>query len=297
MTPAAGSGPRRTIVLGLLCALLSASLYTIATLSAALAYDAGSNPATVIWIRFLFSSLTLFLVAAALRRRLRPARQDWLPLLGVTLGAFGTTNGYLTSVAFIPVSLAVLIFYTFPLLVGLAEPLIQRRPIGLRMLLCSLVAFCGLALALGPNFDSLDWRGILLAVLASVSALIGFLATGRLSAQADSIGTSALTLAFCFLGMCLVLPLTSSFSTPVGSVGWLGLAAAAVLFMVAYFLQLLSLRLAPAGPVALVFNVEPALTVVLAWVILSATLDLIQALGVVLVVAALVGAALGRKSG
>lgn len=295
MTSAVPSGQRSTAVLGLLCALLSATLYAIATLSAALAYDAGSNPATVIWIRFLFSSLTLFLVALALHRPLRPARRDWVPLLGVALGAFGTTNGYLTSVAFIPVSLAVLIFYTFPLVVGIAEPLLQRRPVGARMLLCSVVAFCGLALALGPSFDTLDWRGILLATVASGSALIAFLATGRLSQQADSIGSSALTLAACFLGMCLILPLTSSFSVPTGTVGWLGLSAAAGLFMGAYFLQLLALRLAPAGPVALIYNVEPALTVVLAWLILSTTLTPVQALGVALVIAALVAASLRRR--
>jgi drug/metabolite transporter (DMT)-like permease len=295
MASAAASGQRSTLLLGLLCALFSATLYAIATLSAALAYEAGSNPATVIWIRFLFSSLTLFLVAVALRRPLRPARRDWPALLGVALGAFGTTNGYLTSVAFIPVSLAVLIFYTFPLLVGIAEPLIDRRPIGARMLACALIAFAGLALALGPSFATLDWRGILLAIVASASGLLAFLTTRKLSPQADSIGSSAVTLALCFLGMCLVLPLTSSFTLPQGSLGWTGLAAAAVLFMAAYFLQLLALRLAPAGPVALIFNVEPALTVVLAWLLFSTSLSLLQALGVGLVLVALVVAALGRR--
>jgi drug/metabolite transporter (DMT)-like permease len=295
MALAPASGQRSTLLLGLLCALLSATLYAVATLSAALAYEAGSNPATVIWIRFLFSSLTLFLVAAALRRPLLPARRDWPALLGIALGAFGTTNGYLTSVAFIPVSLAVLIFYTYPLVVGIAEPLLERRPIGARMLLCALVAFAGLALALGPSFDTLDWRGIVLAAVASASALTAFLFTRKLSAQADSIGSSAITLALCFLGMCLVLPLTSSFSLPTQTPGWFGLAAAAGLFMAAYFLQLLALRLAPAGPVALVFNVEPALTVMLAWLLFSTELSLLQVLGVALVIAALVAAALGRR--
>jgi drug/metabolite transporter (DMT)-like permease len=295
MASADPSGQRSTLLLGLGCALLAATLYAIATLSAALAYDGGSNPATVIWIRFLFSSLTLFLVALALHRPLRPARRDWPALLGIALGAFGTTNGYLTSVAFIPVSLAVLIFYTFPLLVGLAEPLIDRRPIGARMLACSAVAFGGLALALGPSFDDLDWRGILLAAVASVSGLIAFLTTRKLSNQADTIGSSAVTLALCFLGMCVVLPLTSSFSLPTATLGWFGLTAAAVLFMAAYFLQLLALRLAPPGAVALIFNVEPALTVVLAWLILSTVLSWVQALGVGLVIAALVAAAVVRR--
>jgi drug/metabolite transporter (DMT)-like permease len=162
------------------------------------------------------------------------------------------------------------------------------------MLACSVVAFGGLALALGPSFDTLDWRGIVLAAVASVAGLIAFLSTRKLSAQADSIGSSAVTLALCFLGMCLVLPLTSSFSLPTETLGWFGLAAAAGLFMAAYFLQLLALRLAPAGAVALVFNVEPALTVVLAWLIFSTALSLLQALGVGLVLAALMMAARGR---
>ena len=76
--------------------------------------------------------------------------------------------GYQGSVAFIPVSLAALVFYTFPLLVGAVCGRGRTRSHDRRQGAALLAAFLGLALALGPEFGALDWRGIALALLAAV---------------------------------------------------------------------------------------------------------------------------------
>ena len=278
----------RGLILGPeLSALASAALYAVTTIAAALTYDEGTNPATLIWVRFGFSAAALWLAARLLRRRLSIPRHQWPAFLGTGFGVMGMTNGYLTSVAFIPIELAVIIFYSFPLLVGLAEAALQRRRLSALGLLCYLGAFGGLFLALGPSFDSLDWRGIALASLAAVSGVVTFLSSRRL---AQSVEPLAVACWVNLLGIAVggsVLLAVGDFSLPAGEAGWLGLAVACCAFVAAFALQVLSLRFAAAGPVAMMYNFEPALTVLVAWLLLGAVLTPGQGAGVALILGAL----------
>ncbi len=70
--------------------------------------------------------------------------------------------------AYMPVSLVVLIFYTFPLLTGLFASLLDRRwPRGIEIVRI-VVAFFGLALALDVSLGSLHPIGLGLSVLAAL---------------------------------------------------------------------------------------------------------------------------------
>lgn len=273
--------------LGLVCALASATLYAVTTISAALTYDEGSNPATLILIRFVFSAAALWLAARLLRRRLTIPRHQWPAFLGTGFGVMGMTNGYLTSVAFIPIELAVIIFYSFPLLVGIAEAGLQRRRLAPLGLLCYLAAFGGLFLALGPSFDSLDWRGIALASLAAVSGVVTFLSSRKLAQSVEPLAVACWVNLLGIAVGAVVLFGAGRFALPVGGAGWLGLSVACFAFVAAFALQILSLRHAAAGPVAMMYNFEPALTVIVAWLLLGAVLTPGQGAGVALIIAAL----------
>lgn len=283
-----------TAPLGLTLAFISAGLYALTSIGAALAYGEGTNPHTFIWLRFGVAALILTLVALALGRSFRVPRRGLLALLGTGIGTLGMSNGYLTSIAFIPVSLAVLIFYTFPLLVGLAEALLQRRVPSPLALACYLVAFGGLALSLGPSFESLDWRGIALAGLASLSGVLTMLSSRRLAALAEPLPIAALASLVSLVSMSLLLPLIGPFAWPASSTGWLLVAGACACFFTAFALAILAVRYAPAGPVAMMYNFEPALTVIISLLFLGAQLSSWQLLGVALVLGALFASSLRR---
>lgn len=284
---APGQAPVDRQGLGLACALASAALYAATTVAAALSYDEGTNPATLILIRFAFSAAALALAARLLRRRLAIPRHQWPTFLGTGFGVMGMTQGYLTSVAFIPIELAVIIFYSFPLLVGLAEAVQQRRRMAPLGLLCYLGAFGGLFLALGPSFDTLDWRGVALAALAAVSGVVTFLCSRRLAQSVEPLAVACWVNLLGILVGGLVLLLLGRFALPAAAAGWLALAVACAAFVAAFALQVLSLRFAAAGPVAMMYNFEPALTVLVAWLLLGASLAPAQGLGIALILGAL----------
>src|SRR3546814_9305247 len=78
------------------------------------------------------------------------------PVAGIALGQLGITIGYLSAVAYIPVSLAALVFYAYPVLVAGLLPLTGRGRVGWTAGLAFIAAFAGLALALAPSFTTLD---------------------------------------------------------------------------------------------------------------------------------------------
>ncbi len=273
--------------LGMVFAGLAASSYAISSVMAGVAYGEGTNPATVVTGRFTFAAIIVLTFLLLSRRALTLPPQSFLLMAGMIVGSLGTATGYMSAIDYIPVSLAVLLFYTFPLLVAVAESLIERRPLSPALLIALLLGFVGLALALGPDFSSLDWRGIAFGLLAAFSSLPLFLCGRQLVLRYDAITVAvqvnllSLVLAFLFavLGEGLALPTSDS--------GWLLLLGCCGFFASAFLLQLYAVRNASAGSAAMVFNAEPLVTILIAWFLLGQALDGLQWVGVILVFAAL----------
>jgi drug/metabolite transporter (DMT)-like permease len=98
--------------------------------------------------------------------------------------------GYMASIAYIPVSLAALLFFTFPLLVGVFAAIAGQERMTILKTVALVVAFAGLALALGPSWASLDWRGVALALTASVVGALAYLFLTPVFRQYDLMAVS-----------------------------------------------------------------------------------------------------------
>ena len=89
-------------------------------------------------------------------------------LLGLCAGLVAI--GYLSSLTYVPVAMAVTVFYTFPLILLLAAPFTGGgRITGWRMLAFA-IAFAGIVIAVGPSLEGLDGRGLALAFFAAFAS-------------------------------------------------------------------------------------------------------------------------------
>ena len=166
---AAGSAPRQPSELGpsrgYLLALGAAAALGGTTPFARLAYDAGTSPLTLLAVRFLAAVLLFAVLLGVLRRSFPAMRKDLPSLLLAGMALTGLTLGYLLSIAYIPVSLAALLLYTYPLMVAAVAPFIEGRRLSSSESLAFIAAFTGLAAALGPDLAELV-ASINLAALA-----------------------------------------------------------------------------------------------------------------------------------
>jgi drug/metabolite transporter (DMT)-like permease len=259
------------------------------TTQSRLAYDAGSNVLTLVLVRVVLFTL---LFGAFLPLRRQPMRLGvpgvvatlWMSALLLVMA-----TGYLGSVAYIPVSLAALIFYSFPFYVALLAFLSGRESMTRRKTAALVVAFIGLALALGPSFDHLDWRGIACALVGAVAFATTFAFGGAVMRQNDLLLVNVCINAWMALGLGAYMLAADRIALPVTSLGWIGLGGATLSYLIAFTAWFLSLRLVSPIRVAILFNIEPLITIAAAWIVLGEELTPIQSIGAGLVVAAIVG--------
>ena len=228
--------------------------------------------------------------------RLAIPRAAW-PALGVQALATATISlCYGAAVQFIPVGLAVIIFYTCPLLILLAGPIVEGARVGVGRLLTALVGFLGLVIALGPQFSDLDPRGLALAAISALGYATQFFSGRSLSKEYAPATIACLT-------HLLVWPIALATivwqgggamrlidGVGVSAVGYLFVLCVAGFYIGGYLSQMLSLGNAPASTVAPIFNVEPIVTTAAAAIALGERLTIHQYVGGAIVVAAVIAA-------
>ena len=289
-----GAGPNPSLASGLILAAVAASSFGIVITLTRLAYNGGASAGAAMEIRYLVAVAVMSTILLALGRGLRPPRALYGALFRVALGNLGVTLGYMTSILFIPVSFATVVFYTYPLMVIAAASIIRGQRLGWGQFGAFGLAFAGLVLALGPSLEVLDWRGVALALLAAVSAATVFMVSPKVVRAYHALGV---TLYSNLIGACIVplfLPILGGLVLPETGAGWLGLGGLCVFYVGAILSMFAALRAAGAGPTSLIFNLEPLVAIVAAAILLGERLMPVQMVGVALVIGALMLASLAR---
>lgn len=274
--------------LGQLMALGSATFLGVNTTLARLAYDGGSNPATVVFLRFAMIALIVGVVIAYTRRSFRMPRAAFLPLSGLAFALVFQGVSYLSAVAYIPVGLAVMLFYTYPLMVAAASWLIDKQTISRSRFIALLVAFAGIGLAVGPSFAVLHGWGIVLALMGAFGLMAQFMFSARAMKYTSSLSVSFYSGLLALPMMVVPLFLMGGFQTPETTIAITSLIAVCILYALALMLQYAAIFAIGKNQTALLNNLEPLISIAAGVILLGETLSGVQYLGGLSVVVALV---------
>ena len=271
---------------GLAFALAGATSYGISIVFARMATQAGLSGVSVALYRVVAMFIVAALIAAIWRRRPVIAAGEGRAILALALGGAGVGIGYMSAVAFIPVSVAVVIFFTFPILIVLLSPLVDGGGMRGSLLVPAAIAFTGVALVIGPGIGALDWRGVALAGLASVSATLQFFAGTR--AHATTTLSKIFWVNLAVIPACLIVgALLSALDPPAAlRVAPAALTLLIVTYMAALVFQLAALVRASAVVVGLAFCAEPVIATAASAILLGERLTPLQFAGGALVVGA-----------
>lgn len=271
---------------GTLFALVAACGLGSITTQAKIVYADGGNALTLMLIRLLMSTLLFGILLWFRREGIGVAKAQRLPLLALGLIWTGGMICYLSSVETISVSLAVLIFYTYPLLV-LGWSIIRRQLIvSVALIGLFICAFAGLYLALSGGEIRLNPGGIMFAGLASVSAAFTFICGARVATR---ISPLLMTFWINAAGLIMILPLMiDQLAWPGALPGVFALTAATVFYLIAILSQFEALARLPAAQAAFILNLEPVVSILMALLVLGEILSITQWSGVVLVLTVII---------
>jgi probable blue pigment (indigoidine) exporter len=235
----------------------------------------------VLGVAMLFAWLKLAPPAAFSRRA------TWISF---GLGVLFAGNVFLLFMAIeaVEVPIAILTYFVYPLLTGLAAAATRLEKITWRGAAAAVVAFLGLALMIGAHPTSLAAAGILAAVGAAVCRVVILLLTRALLSGADPLRITWYSLLSSTAVFLLAALAAGNWQPPATAAGWLALivlSAAITTGLLGVFAS--TVRIGPFRT-ALFMNLEPPLTAIGSALLLGEVLTPLQVLGGTIMLGALV---------
>ncbi len=189
---------------------------------------------------------------------------------------------------------AVLTYFAYPLLTGLAASATGLEPLRWQGAACALAAFCGLAIMIGAHPAGLALGGIAYAIGAAFCRTGVLIVTRAYLVGADARLTtwySVIAQTVIFVGLSAV---TGTWHPPQTDGGWAALIGMSVATTVGIlFIFVSTLRIGPFRT-ALIMNLEPLTAMLLSAVVLGSVITPVQGLGSGIMLAALVAFQLWR---
>ena len=288
--------------------LIAATLWSLNGVVAKIILEHGIPWYRLSEIRVTLAALVL-VVWVGLRNRpaLRLQRGEILPLLGYgILGIAATQTLYLVALQRMPISIALLIEFTAPIMVALYVKFVRKQPVSNGVFAALALAMVGLAMVAQVwSGLTLDGWGLVAGGLAAIALAYYFLQGERLVAHRDPVslvmfGFLAAALFWVFVAPWWSFPWdTLSFSAQFAGVGpelpsWLYVGYLIIFGTVVPFaLAMASMRHISASQASAVGMSEPVIAGVIAWVVLGEILAPVQIVGGAVV---LLGIVLAERS-
>ena len=171
---------------GLMPAVIAALSFSTTDILLKVAYASGMDVLTLASLRAVLAAVFFWTWLRIVPPvRWHTARQRAVAMgIGVLFAL--SVIGLLEAVALLPVSIAILAYFIYPLLTGIAAALTGVERLGPRAMLAATVAFIGLALMLGVSFGGLSAFGLACAFGAALCRVASLLATRAFLSGTDA---------------------------------------------------------------------------------------------------------------
>ena len=199
------------------------------------------------------------------------------------------TTGLLSSVHYIEVSLTILIFSTYPIIVLIFSIFINKEKISFIKKLFFFIAFLGIFFVLGPSFEKLSFAGVLYALIASIGASMMIITNQKMSnININPIHIHFFTNLLNFIFFILIILLFFNLNLKIESNAWLIIMIPTLSYTIAFFLQLLAIQQIGQSRTALLLYIEPVIGIIGATILLNEELNQNQIFGICIVILSLI---------
>lgn len=211
------------------------------------------------------------------RARLTPKTKAAAIFIGFLYA--GNVFGLLLAIQLLPLSIAILAYFIYPLLTGISAAAIRLERLSWQSFACAVVAFCGLALMLGTQSGYLAPLGLLGAFGGSICRTVSLLMIRAKLGGTDPRLTTWYTLFPSAMLFVLVTLAIGSFHPPVLTSGWFAFGGMSVATTLSTLLIFISTARVGAFRTAVLLNLEPVMSSGFSFALLGETATGLQLLG------------------
>ncbi len=269
--------------------LLSVLGFTNSILAANRALKDGIDVHTINALRYSMTIALLFLFQKIRGKQLKLPRRERYMGMALGISVFMTGVGYLSATKYLPISLAVLIFYTAPFIVAIVSRFTENEPITIIRLVAIVIAFIGIALALGIQTETtLNWQGVAFALLAAFgyASLVCVSSLTMKTVNPQAVNFHCLASGTVLFVVFLLF--TGGPETTISQSSWLKLGFSSLALTVGFMTFFTGLEIVGPVKTSMLMNTEPILTIILAAILLGERLSPVQWIGAGLVVVGII---------
>lgn len=248
---------------------------------------AGASPLGFVLAAMVCSLAGVSTVALAQGHALLPSRTQLLNRGVLGLIFFLEHVCLLFALNYLEVPVAMCLIYTYPFMIGAAAVVTGRHAEAGSLLGTLLLCLVGITMVLGFSAGQFSILGISFALAQASLATARILLTAKLVVGVPGIVLTTQMLAVGTLCGAFTALLTNP-SFPQSNLGWGAVVIAGLSGMVGHGCLALALQRIPPAAFAVIMNLEPVVTAILAAILIGQVLTPIQYLGAVLVVIAVI---------
>lgn len=273
-------------ITGILLIAISAASFGTLAIFGRLLYAEGLDTFTLLFLRFSFATFIMALILI-LRKESFPRGKILLQLIGMgAVGYAGQSFLFLSAIKYASAGLVALLLYLYPMFVFILSVIVLHEKVTWIKIAAILLALVGTALTVDPAGGQL--LGILLAISSALVYSVYIIQGTNVMKHVSAVQSSLVIFASAAMVYGILMGINGT-HFPGSGTGWFGIAGivlVATVIPVATFLAGLE-RIGPTNA-AMLSTFEPAVTVLLAWLIFGERLQAITFLGGVLILVAVV---------
>lgn len=249
-------------------------------------FSGGAGLVTVLFVRFTIAALFFWTITIWREGFPRLTRKTWLTLWGLGGINYSMMAGlYISSVRYIPASLASLLLYVYPVIVTVLAVLTHQEKFSPYKVYGLLLSTFGLVMVLGVALQGINLFGVMLALgSALVYAIYILIGNKVLETTTPLVSTTIISTAAAFTYGTIGLPLGGlTWNLSWGT--WMGIGGIALFSTIIAMLTFFEgIKRIGATTASIISTTEPVMTVVLAVAIFNEHLTFSQAVGGIFVI-------------
>jgi len=275
-------------LVGVFLIVVSASCFGAMAIFARLAYEAGTDPITVLFLRFTIAAIFMVAIMAAKGIAFPRGRTlVSLTLMGA-LGYVGFSLAFFTALTMAPAGLVAILLYLYPAFVTILAMVFLKKPITILKFVALSMTFAGTILIVGLESSNGQILGVVFGITAAVLYSIYIVVGSKVILNAGAFPASTIVIisaGVIFSGIVAV----KGVQFPATLIGWVSVFAIALvstaLAIVTFFAGLKKIDPSNASMIS---TLEPVVTIVLAAVILGEAVTISKILGGIMILVAVI---------
>ncbi len=269
---------------GMIYALLSAIAFGSVPILTMYVYKNNIDTQTLLFLRFSFAFVLLSVYMFYKNRKFLITRDKIIKLFIIN-GGFYTIFSlcFFTAIKIIPVSLAIIIFFTYPIILAVITIIFKDNKLSKKILILLFMTFIGLALVLGEVFNTDKISGLILA--AGAALFYSFYTLYNTSVLKKYLLIETVTLSYFFSALVFLIIFLSekNFNLDISYRVWLIVLTISVISLIGFLFFLKALKLSKPVNVSILTMCEPIITIILSVLLLKEKLNYLQILGIIIV--------------